>query len=109
MENYFVITTIDGEQFESVKNTRELAEHWQSNDDAGYCDDIVAYAYRNGEMVKVNVYEIATEYLNEREEIHREYEDYCETVNEYGYDYYEDQDQLEMGFNPYMGCYDDDC
>ena len=24
-------------------------------------------------------------------------------------DYYEDWDQLEMGFDPYMGCYSDDC
>ena len=24
-------------------------------------------------------------------------------------DYYEDQDHLEMGFDPYMGCYSDDC
>lgn len=24
-------------------------------------------------------------------------------------DYYEDYDDLEIGFNPYMGCYDYDC
>ena len=24
-------------------------------------------------------------------------------------DYYEDCDNLEMGFDPYMGCYSDDC
>jgi hypothetical protein len=24
-------------------------------------------------------------------------------------DWYEDQDALEMGFDPYMGCYSDDC
>ena len=24
-------------------------------------------------------------------------------------DYYEDWDHLEMGFDPYMGCYSDDC
>ena len=24
-------------------------------------------------------------------------------------DYYEDWDSLEMGFDPYMGCYSDDC
>lgn len=31
------------------------------------------------------------------------YEDYPED------DYYEDWDNLEMGFDPYMGCYSDDC
>ena len=25
------------------------------------------------------------------------------------YDYYEDDDDLECGFDPYMGCYTDDC
>ena len=30
-------------------------------------------------------------------------EDYPES------DYYEDWDNLEMGFDPYMGCYTDDC
>ncbi len=24
-------------------------------------------------------------------------------------DYYEDWDNLEVGFDPYMGCYSDDC
>jgi hypothetical protein len=24
-------------------------------------------------------------------------------------DYYEDWDNLELGFDPYMGCYSDDC
>lgn len=31
------------------------------------------------------------------------YEDYPED------DYYEDWDNLEIGFDPYMGCYSDDC
>lgn len=30
-------------------------------------------------------------------------EDYPES------DYYEDWDNLEVGFDPYMGCYSDDC
>lgn len=32
-----------------------------------------------------------------------DYDDYPEE------DYYEDWDNLEMGFDPYMGCYSDDC
>lgn len=27
----------------------------------------------------------------------------------FGSDYYEDWDNLELGFDPYMGCYSDDC
>jgi hypothetical protein len=39
-----------------------------------------------------------------------EYED-DEYLDDEGFesDYYEDWDNLEMGFDPYMGCYSDDC
>ena len=39
-----------------------------------------------------------------------EYED-GEYLDDEGFesDYYEDWDNLEMGFDPYMGCYSDDC
>lgn len=40
------------------------------------------------------------EMMYEEEELE---EDYPED------DYYEDWDNLEMGFDPYMGCYSDDC
>lgn len=40
-------------------------------------------------------------------------EDYYDEVYEEDYpaddDYYEDWDQYEMGFDPYLGCYTDDC
>lgn len=35
--------------------------------------------------------------------------DYPETEEDYYNDYEEDWDDLEMGFDPYMGCYSDDC
>lgn len=45
-------------------------------------------------------------FLQEFVEFHRgdyDCDDYPED------DYYEDWDNLEMGFDPYMGCYSDDC
>lgn len=40
-----------------------------------------------------------------------EYEIYYEELeDDYDFsDYYEDWDNLEMGFDPYAGCYTDDC
>jgi hypothetical protein len=35
--------------------------------------------------------------------------DYPETEEDYYNDYDEDWNDLEMGFDPYMGCYSDDC
>ena len=40
------------------------------------------------------------------EEISEEEEEYEEDFES---DYYEDWDNLEMGFDPYAGCYTDDC
>lgn len=38
------------------------------------------------------------------------YEDMVDWYEEYPEDdYYEDWDNLEMGFDPYAGCYTDDC
>ena len=45
-----------------------------------------------------------TEMVNRSAEIADEDEDFYPDD-----DYYEDWDNLEMGFDPYMGCYSDDC
>ena len=49
--------------------------------------------------------------VRKREEITKmDYEDFEEYEIDYPEDdYYEDWDNLEMGFDPYMGCYSDDC
>ncbi len=44
------------------------------------------------------------------DELDMMYEDACAWEEDYPEDdYYEDWDNLEMGFDPYMGCYSDDC
>lgn len=44
------------------------------------------------------------------DELDMMYEDACAWEEDYPEDdYYEDWDDLEMGFDPYMGCYSDDC
>ncbi len=42
----------------------------------------------------------------EIDELYEDYNDEDEYPDDY---YYEDDDNLEMGFDPYMGCYTDDC
>ena len=48
---------------------------------------------------------------NISDELAEEYEEYEEKdeEDEEEYDSYEDSGDIEMGFNPYMGCYDFDC
>ena len=44
------------------------------------------------------------------DELDMMYEDACAWEKDYPEDdYYEDWDDLEMGFDPYLGCYTDDC
>ena len=85
-KKYFTIVMIDGEQCPSVKTEKELAEYWETNDLCGCYDEIVAFTYNadTQTMERVNVYDVAQNYLNQRNAIQQEYEDYCEAVNEYG-------------------------
>ena len=92
-KEYLVITIIEGEREISVMTVQELANLYQTNEDAGYIDQIIAYKLDDqNNPVKLNVYEEVYEYLNEQREIQREYEEYSEYVNEYGYDYYDEME-----------------
>ena len=48
---------------------------------------------------------------NQKEDLEMDYEEIFEEEYEEDFesDYYEDWDNLEMGFDPYAGCYTDDC
>lgn len=51
----------------------------------------------------MDMYEYEDSYWDEYDASMPDPEDYPES------DYYEDWDNLELGFDPYMGCYTDDC
>ena len=89
MKKYVVIIKLDGETDMVIKNERELAELWRDDDECGIYDSIEAYDYIDGKMTEINVYEIATAYLNEQEEMQKEYEEYTEYLNEYGHEPYQ--------------------
>lgn len=91
MKQYFVICRVDNDESYSVETEKSLAELWESNDDAGYIEEIEAYDPQDN-MRKIDVYEVARSYIVRREESQREYEEYCEYINEYGYDY---RDEME--------------
>jgi len=92
MKTYFVQTKCDGEVSSSVKTLHELASLYELDQEACYLDDIVAYDISDYDHpVKVNVYETVTPYLEQRRWMEQEYRDYCELVNEYGYNYPNDE------------------
>ena len=51
----------------------------------------------------MDMYEYEDSYWDEYDQSMPDPEDYPEG------DFYEDWDNLEKGFDPYMGCYSDDC
>ena len=51
----------------------------------------------------MDMYEYEDNYWDDFDASMPDPEDYPES------DYYEDWDHIEMGFDPYMGCYSDDC
>lgn len=108
ISKYVVYTKCEDEEDFSMKTLKELAELWETDQIAGIFSEIKAFSYDSkAGFTPVDVYKLATDYLAERKAIQDEYEEYCEAVNEYGYDFEYMYD--EVGFNPYMGQYDDDC
>ena len=107
MDMYAVYTKFEDEENFCLMSRKELAELWENDQIAGgIYTDIRAFSYDSkAGFTPVDVDKLANEYLEERKAIQDEYEEYCEAVNEYGYDYMYD----EVGFNPYTGSYDDDC
>ena len=88
MKSYLVQIEFDGEMSSRMMTERELADHWETDDIAGIGYKYFAFDVDTfGKAVPVDVYEIVQAVLADKREMEREYRDYCEAVNEYGYDF----------------------
>lgn len=88
MKTYLVQITLDGETSSKMMTERELARHWENNDIAGIGYEYAAFDVSEfGKAEPVNVYDIAQEVLGQIRWEQEEYRDYCEAVNEYGYNF----------------------
>ena len=88
MNTYLVQTKCDGDVFSSVKTLPELASLYELEQEACFLDDLVVFDVSDfGHPVKVDVSDVVAPYLEQRRWMEQEYRDYCELVNEYGYNY----------------------
>ena len=88
MKKYFVQIKFDGEISSSMMTERELAEHWETDELAGIGCEYAAWDVDTfGKLVPINVYKTVQEVLAEKRWMEQEYRDYCEAVNEYGYNF----------------------
>ena len=97
MKSYLVQIMLDGEVTSKMMTERELAEHWETEDLAGCGFVYSAFDVDTfGVATPINVYETAQRVLEEKREIDQEFWDYCEAVNEYGYDGADSMEWVEM-------------
>lgn len=88
MKSYLVQIKFDGEVTSRMMTERELADHWETDDIAGIGCEYKAYDVDTfGQVTPINVYDTVQEILKGKREMEQEYRDYCEAVNEYGYDF----------------------
>ena len=88
MKTYFVQIKLDGETIGKTMNERELARHWEDNDIAGIGYEYAAFDVDTfGQITPVNVYDVVQDVLGQMRWEQQEYEDYCDAVNEYGYNF----------------------
>ena len=87
-KQYMVQIKLDGEISCKMMTGRELADRYDYEQEIGIGEEYEAFdVSRFGEPVRVNVYELVSEILDQKRWMDQEYRDYCEAVNEYGYDF----------------------
>ena len=88
MKKYFVQIRFDGETSCRLMTERELADHWETNDIAGVGCEYAAWDVDFfGKLIPINVEAVVEVVLRQKRWMEQEYRDYCEAVNEYGYDF----------------------
>ena len=88
MKSYLVQITLDGESTSRMMTERELADRWEEDDLAGIGCEFAAFDVDTfGQVTPINVYDTVQEILKDKREMEQEYRDYCDAVNEYGYDF----------------------
>ena len=84
---YLLRVRIDGEDSYSVETGSKIADIYDQDQECGYIDDMDVWEFRDGNPVKIKLLDLVVPILRAKREIEQEYRDYCDAVNEYGYDF----------------------
>ena len=88
MKKYLVQIRVDGETSSRIMTERELADLWETEDLAGVGYDFTTYDIDIfGHVSEVDTWSVVKPVLENKRWMEQEYRDYCEAVNEYGYDF----------------------
>lgn len=83
---YLLKVTVDGETSASIETGRKIAELYETDRECGYMDNMEVWDIRS-DPVKIDLEELVGPILENKRWIEQEYRDYCDAVNEYGYDF----------------------
>lgn len=87
-KQYMVQIRSDGETYCFMMTGRELADRYEYEQEIGIGEEYAAFDVSTfGAPVAVNVYDLTRQILEQKRCVEQEYRDYCEAVNEYGYDF----------------------
>ena len=85
---FFVQIRFDGETWSRMMTGRELADRYETDAEAGIGEEYAAFDVSSfGNPVRINVYELVHPIIERKRWMDQEYRDYCDAVNEYGYDF----------------------
>ena len=90
MKKLFVTYKCCDEEIQTAMTEQELANLYDYDEECGCIEgEILAFEYNadTKQMERVDVYDIVKPILEQKRWAEQEYRDYCEMVNEYGYDY----------------------
>jgi hypothetical protein len=86
--DYLVQIRFEGEVFSKIMTGYELADRYETEAEAGIGEEYAAFDIRDfGNPVRVSVYDIVMPIIDHKRWMEQEYRDYCDAVNEYGYDF----------------------
>lgn len=83
---YLLKVTIDGETSASIETGRKIAELYETDRECGYMDNMEVWDIRS-DPVKIDLEELVGPILENKRWMEQEYRNYCDAVNEYGYDF----------------------
>lgn len=85
-KQYLVKITIDGEVSNSIETGRRIAEIYEEDQYAGMYQSIDVWDI-DGDPKPISLLDLVRPILENKRWMEQEYRDYCDAVNEYGYDF----------------------
>jgi hypothetical protein len=86
-KQYLFKARIDDEQIISIETGKRIAEIYEQDQICGIYGDMEVWDVSGKEPKRISILDLVGPILNQKRWMEQEYRDYCDAVNEYGYDF----------------------